>query len=227
MTTGVSGCTICRSMIGVRSRNVEISSARITPSNDAPPALPNRPPTSARNPHVLIGESTADHHRSGGHGRIARRRRGSARARDIRVDHESVRTLAGAVRRGESGPAASALPELSPGRRASDAGQRQPSAFPAGDSRSRRQGRHRLALHDLPPECELRAFGRSGSCSVACRTEVDGMADEIAGSDLRADQGPARSRPACGRSTTSWWAGAGCPAETATPRPARRRSWAR
>src|ERR1700682_459770 len=166
----------------------------MTPKPALPTCSRNPLPTSPRSPHVLIDESTADHHRSGGHRRIPCRRRGSARARDIFVDHQSVRTLPRAVRRGRSGPPASALPELPPGRRAADAAQRQSSAFPAGGPRPRRQGRHRLALHDLPPECELRALARSRASAVACRAEVDGMADEIAGSDLRADQGSAAQR---------------------------------
>ena len=33
------------------------------------------------------------------------------------------------------------------------------------------------ALHDLPPGCELRAVGRAGTSALACRAEVDGMAD--------------------------------------------------
>ena len=99
-----------------------------------------------------------------------------------------------AVRGGGSRPAASALPELPPGRRAADAGRRPSSAFPAGGPRFRRQGGRRHALHDLPPECELRAVGSSRTSAVACRAEVDGMADQVAGSDLRADQGPAAQR---------------------------------
>jgi len=48
------------------------------------------------------------------------------------------------------------------------------SAAPTTRGRSR-------CLPDLHQKCKLRAVGRSRSSSVACRTEVDGMADQIAG----------------------------------------------
>ena len=75
---------------------------------------------------------------------------------------------------------------------------------------------------------------RSGTSAVACRAEVDGVADEIAGADLRADQGPAAQRrqdargdPGAHGARLAGGLGAGCLAETASPRPARRHSWAR
>src|SRR6202042_1824848 len=87
-----------------------------------------------------------------------------------------------------------ALRELSPGRRSAAARGDAPFASAAGRARLRRLRYAGDAMRNMPPERQLRSGRCAGSPALAFSTQRDGLAEQDAGRDLHADQGPRAQR---------------------------------